>query len=439
MAVSRRAFLGSVAAVPIAAALEGTPLLAASAPRIAVVGAGAFGGWTALQLQRLGARVMLVDAWGPGNARASSGGETRVIRAIYGGNRTYVEMVKRAYELWEQLDPALYIETGALWMHRGDDAYARTSAPVLRELGFAVEELQLDHAARKYPQVDLRGVKTVWLEKRAGALSARRACMAVRDAFQRAGGSYRVAHVRAPEGNPSSARRAPSPLNGGEKALAASSLRPRTAGEKVPKADEGAVTGDILTSLQTDDGSRIEADVYVFACGPWLGRMFPEVPIAPTRQEVFFFGAPAGSDRYGPSKLPVWIDFGERILYGVPDVDGRGFKVADDTRGELFDPTNGNREPSAEGLARARVFLAERFPELAKAPLIEARVCQYENSPDGHLILDRHPALTNVWVAGGGSGHGFKLGPAVGDLLARRILKGTELPSMFRLGRFAPR
>jgi glycine/D-amino acid oxidase-like deaminating enzyme len=326
--------------------------------------------------------VTLVDAWGPGNSRASSGGETRVIRAIYGPDRIYVEMVKRAYELWEKLDPSLYTETGALWMHHGDDAYVRSSLPVLNELGFIVDHLTIDDAARRYPQINFNGVKSVWLERRAGALSARHACNVVRDAFVQAGGTYRTEAV-----NPD---------------------------------------------------SQSDADVYVYACGPWLGKLFPDVigdGVHPTRQEVYYFGPPRGSDRYQPGKMPIWIDFGKRIVYGIPDIRGRGFKVADDTRGETIDPTTANRTPSIEGIARARQLLSERFPELAKAPLVSSEVCQYENSPDGNLILDRHPHKPNTWLLGGGSGHGFKLSPAFGEMAAAAILNSREIPAAFRIDR----
>ena len=399
--VSRRTFLGSVAAVPLAARLGGRALFAASPPRIAVIGAGAFGGWTALHLLRLGAQVVLIDAWGAGNARSSSGGDTRVIRAIYGPDRVYVEMVERAFELWESLDATapdpLYVETGVLWMNRGDDAYVRSSLPILEELGFPVDHLTISEAAHRYPQIDFGGVKSVWLERRAGALSAQRACVAVRQAFQKAGGTYRTA-----------------------------------------SAKPGVIREGPLSSLQLEDGSHVEADAFVFACGPWLGRLFPEVigdRVHATRQEVFYFGAPRGSERYLPGHLPIWIDFGKRIVYGLPDIHGRGFKVADDTRGEPFDPTNGSRVPSAQGLARARSLLAERFPELAKAPLLSGEVCQYENSPDGNLIIDRHPHAKNVWLIGGGSGHGFKLSPAVGEMTAQQILSGKDVPALFRLDR----
>jgi monomeric sarcosine oxidase len=387
--VSRRAFMRNIAAVPVAAKLDAEVLFSGKEPlRVVVVGAGAFGGWTAWHLLKRGAAVTLLDAWGAGNSRSSSGGESRVIRAIYGPDRQYVEMVRRAYELWEKLDAStdetLYVPSGALWLHRGDDAYVRSSLPILRELGFAVDEFPVDDAKRRYPQIDFSGIKSVWLERKAGALSARRACAVVRDSFVKAGGTYRTGHVA------------------------------------TPSIGEGKLADVLL-----DDGSKLQADVYVFACGPWLGRLFPDVigeRVRPTRQEVYYFGTPAGSDRYRTPAMPVWIDFGERIFYGIPDVHGRGFKIADDTRGEAIDPTTAERTASPDGIARARHVLAERFPELAKAPLLSAEVCQYENSPDGHLIIDRHPGAENVWLVGGGSGHGFKLSPAVGQIMADRLL-----------------
>lgn len=398
MSVSRRTFVSTLTVLPLAAraiAQNGTP------PHVAVIGAGAFGGWTALHLLRMGAKVTLIDAWGAGNSRSSSGDETRVIRAIYGQDRPYVEMVKRAFELWTELDATtdetLYTETGALWMHRGDDAYVRSSLAILKELGFPVDELSVDDASKRYPQIDYRGLRSLFFERRAGALYARRACMAVRDEFTKAGGTFRIAQVT-----------------------------------------PDAIKNDALSGVRFSDGTSLTADAYVFACGPWLGKLFPEVlgnAIRPTRQEVFYFGAPRGSQNYTPGRFPVWIDFGERIFYGVPDIASRGFKIADDTRGEDVDPTTMDRTPSAEAITRARNLIAERFPEMVKAPLLESRVCQYENSPDGHLIIDRHPHAKNAWFVGGGSGHGFKLSPAVGEMTAQRVLTGKEVPKLFHLER----
>ncbi|HKR64025.1 MAG TPA: FAD-dependent oxidoreductase, partial [Thermoanaerobaculia bacterium] len=203
-------------------------------------------------------------------------------------------------------------------------------------------------------------------------------------------------------------------------------------------AEPGAIANDAMSSVRLADGSLLEADAFVFACGPWLGRVFPDVigdAVHPTRQEVYYFGTPAGSVRYQPPRLPIWVDFGERIVYGAPDVDGRGFKIADDTRGAAFDPTNGDRTATARGIADARKVLAARFPELANAPLLRAEVCQYENSPDGNLILDRHPRAKNVWLAGGGSGHGFKLSPALGEMAAHAIVSGRATPKLFGVER----
>lgn len=347
-----------------------------------VVGAGAFGGWTALQLQRLGADVTLVDAFGAGHTRSSSGGETRVIRAIYGPDRIYVEMVKRSYDLWETLPESVYVETGVLWMMHGDDGYVQSSVPILREVGFDVRQIPAGEASKRWPQINFDSVRSVWFEPRAGALFARRACGIVRDLFVKNGGTFRIEVVR-PE--------------------------------------------ELIESK--------EADAYVFACGPWLGTLFPDCGVVPTRQEVYYFGTPRGSDRFSAPHFPIWMDFDERIVYGIPDIHARGFKVADDTRGEPIDPTAADRTPSAAGVERARALLARRFPELRDAPLIAAEVCQYENSPDGNLILDRHPDANNVWIAGGGSGHGFKLSPAVGELLAQAIVNGRELPAAFALAR----
>jgi glycine/D-amino acid oxidase-like deaminating enzyme len=194
--------------------------------------------------------------------------------------------------------------------------------------------------------------------------------------------------------------------------------------------------------LKLADGSELPADQYVLACGPWLGSLLPDVVgdlVRSTRQEVFFFGTPPGDTRFDEGTLPVWLEMNGRIVYGIPGNQGRGFKVADDTRGAPFDPTSGDRTPSTEGLAQARRVLARRFHALAGAPLLEARVCQYENTPDGDFILDRHPGRTDVWILGGGSGHAFKMGPAIGLHAARAVLGQAAPDPALSLGRFSKR
>jgi glycine/D-amino acid oxidase-like deaminating enzyme len=373
-------------------------------PRVAVIGAGAFGGWTALHLLRRGAEVTLVDAWGAGNSRASSGGETRVLRSIYGGSRRYISWTARSLALWKESESAwgerLFFPTGALWMFLGEDDYARSSLTAAQESGFNVEEIGLAAARQRYPQIDFADVRTVFFEKEAGYLLARQACDAVRHAFVGEGGAYRQGAV------------APIPKG-------------RAAGDPLPLAG----------------GGTLAADVYVLACGPWLGQLLPELLgplIAATRQEVFYFGTPAGDARFDEETMPVWVTMGEAFLYGIPGNQRRGFKFADDTRGAPFDPTHGERAPSPDGIARARESLAARFPPLAKAPLLEARVCQYVNTPDGHFILDLHPLWEDLWIAGGGSGHGFKMGPAVGEHVADLVLGAAPPEAAFSLARFGP-
>ena len=386
--------------------LTSSKAVAASAARnthIAVVGAGAFGGWTALHLLRMGAQVTLLDAWGPGNSRSSSGGETRVIRGLYGPDRVYMQWVARAFELWRQnqelWETPLYQRTGKLWMFVQDDTYARESLPLARELGLRIDRLERSDAERRFPQISFEGVRTLYFEHEAGYLKARQACQTVCERFEREGGKFLQVAAR-PD-----------------------SIRSKS-----------------LPRLDLADGGHLSADQYVFACGPWLGGLFAEVigrSIRPTRQEVYYFGAPSGDRSFDAEKLPVWADFDERMFYGFPDVDQRGVKIADDTRGSDFDPTDGDRSPSPEGIERARQFLARRFPRLQSAPLLESRVCQYENSPDGHLIVDRHPEAENVWLVGGGSGHGFKLSPALGEHVAQCVLDSAKPEPKFSLDRLA--
>ena len=369
---------------------------------VAVVGAGAFGGWTALYLLRSGARVTLLDVWGAGNSRASSGGETRVIRGTYGPNSPYTAMAEHALKLWHKHEKEwkrqFLIRTGVLWMAAsGEDSFERGSVEMLRRAGTKYEELSVRAINKRWPQINLEGVNWGIYEPAGGYLIARIICQAVAERFVAEGGEYRQVAVLSDEFE----------------------------------------TGT-WKSLSLADGSTLAADSYVFACGPWLGKLFPATigdRLRPTKQDVFFFGPPAG-EKLDDQYLPVWADHRDRFRYGIPGNQGRGFKIADDTRGPLFDPTAGERVVSADGLRAIREYLAFRFPAMKNAPLVETRVCQYEQTPDNHFIVDRHPAAENVWLLGGGSGHGFKHGPAVGEMMADLVLKEKEPQAIFRLARF---
>ena len=374
-----------------------------SKPHIAVIGAGAFGGWTALHLLECGARVTLLDAWGPGNSRASSGGETRIMRGAYGPDQPYTEMAARALKLWAKYERRwkhkFLHRIGVLWMAASkNDAFERGSIKPLREAGIKFQELSARELKKRWPQVCFDGVDWGMYEPECGYLEARASCQAVVDAFLAAGGKYRQLAVLA-----------------------------------------GGLENGPLRGLALSDGSRLKADHYVFACGPWLGKLFPQTIgelVKATKQDLFFLGTPPGDPRFNDTHLPVWGDHREHFFYGIPGSDRRGFKVADDTRGPAFDPTSGERVVSPETLRGVREHLAFRFPALKDAPLIETRVCQYEQTPDEHFIVDRHPRMENVWLLGGGSGHGFKHGPAIGEMMADLILKEQEAKAIWRLGRF---
>lgn len=372
-----------------------------------VVGAGSLGAWTALALCRRGCRVALVEAYGPAHSRASSGGESRIIRMGYGPNEIYTRWSLRALDLWQELfgrtGRALFHRTGVLWFGSAADRdpYNAASLATFRRLGVPYQTLSRQELIRAYPQIAL-GDQVSWglLETGSGVLLARRAVAVVVEQATREGVEYVQAAVV--------------PLS----LATAGSTR--------------------LEAVQTADGRSIRVGrqgVIIFACGPWLGKIFPDLlgdRIFNSRQEIFFFAPPPGDARFAPPALPTWIDLVQEA-YGMPDLEGRGVKVAVDRHGPAFDPDSGSRLPSQEGLAEARSYLGLRFPALRDALLVEARVCQYENTSSGDFLLDRHPAFENVWLAGGGSGHGFKHGPAVGEYLAGRILDGAPGEPRFGL------
>jgi sarcosine oxidase len=365
---------------------------------VVVVGAGVFGAWTAWHLGRRGRRVLLVDAYGPANARASSAGESRIIRMGYGADELYTRWSQRSLAQWKEFFAAtrqetLFHETGVLWLAGKDDARVQQTVETLRRCGVAFEELSHAELEGRYPQIGLDGITSGLLEVGSGVLMARRAVTAVVGDAVRAGVEYRVAEVREPRGT-------------------------------------GAIP-----FVSTAAEERIEAAEFVFACGAWLGKIFPEVlgnRIFPSRQEVFFFGVPGGDTRFAPPALPTWL-FQNDEIYGMPDLESRGLKIAVDRHGDLVDPDTQSRLASSEGAEEARRFVEQRFPALRGAPIVETRVCQYENTWNGDFLIDRHPEMTNVWFVGGGSGHGFKHGPTVGEYVAGRVLDGAEGETRFSL------
>ena len=358
---------------------------------VAVIGAGVFGAWTALKLRRSGRSVTLVDAFGAGNTRSSSGGATRVFRIGYGREALYSEWAKRSLDAWLELirdgRQELFTRTGVLRLAREDDPSTDETIETLRRLRVPFATLDRTDLNQRYPQLKLGPITRGVLETDGGVIMARRAVRAVVRQAVKQSIDYRVTAV-------------------------------------TPPTDTGHVE-----SVRTSDGDRITAGTFVFACGPWLPKLFPAVlgdRIHPTRQEVFFFGSEPGDRRFAPPAMPAWVDFAGGV-YGLPDLEGRGFKIGLDHHGPPFDPDTGDRIVSDDALQVARMILARRIPTLESAPLLEAHVCQYSNSWNGDFVIDRHPEIDNVWLVGGGSGHGFKHGPAVGEYVTDQ-LSGRATP-----------
>jgi sarcosine oxidase len=356
-----------------------------------VIGAGVVGAWTALHLAKRKQRVLLVEAHGPAHSRASSGGETRIIRMSYGSDEIYTRWSQQSLAQWKELFAAagerLFHQTGVLWLASEDSSTLEESAACLCRCGVTHEIIQRTELERRYPQFNFDGISRGLLEPESGVLLARRAVTCAVETALRQGAHLQIAKIKTPSG------------------------------------------AKHLDFIETADGARISGANFVFACGPWHGKVFPDVlsnRIFPTRQEVFFFGTPPGDVRFAPPAMPTWLIQSEEA-YGMPDMEARGLKLACDKHGERVDPDTQSRLVSPEGVQWARGFIKRRFPDLKQSPIVETRVCQYENTSSGDFLIDRHPDFLNVWLVGGGSGHGFKHGPAFGDYTAALML-GEQTP-----------
>ena len=370
---------------------------------VLVVGAGVFGAWTAFQLARRGQRVLLVDAYGPGNSRSSSGDESRIIRMGYGADELYTRWAMRSLVQWKELlaetmgTPPLFHQTGVLWLASKEYARLKEMTAVLTRCKVPFESLSSSAIAERYPQFSSHDLGVGILETESGVLMARRAVSEVVESALSLGVEYRQTQV--------------TPLS------ATDSNKSR------------------LAAISTNNGEKISAGQFVFACGAWLGNIFPEIlgpRIFPSRQEVFFFGVLPGDRQFSAGSLPTWLIQADEV-YGMPDLESRGFKIAFDSHGERVDPDTQSRVVSAQSVEHVREYVARRFPVLANAPIVETRVCQYENTSNGDFLIDRHPEINNVWFAGGGSGHGFKHGPVFGEYLAQQILDGGPAEPRFSL------
>jgi sarcosine oxidase len=396
------AALGSVVPSLVQAASAGR---AATPPRsavtdVVVIGGGAFGVWTALTLREMGHQVTLLDAYGPGSSRATSGDETRQIRVGYGDREGYARMAHRAMDAWTareaEFGVPLLVRTGRLEIAPTWTPALRATQAMLARFGVATEAFTVDELRRRYPQMGFDGIGVGLLEPGAGVVRAKQAILTAAAAFARKGGTI-----------------------------------------VVQRAEPGRAEGGRLVDVTLADGSRLAAQQFVFACGPWLPKVFPDLlgrRIRVPKRDVLYFGVPAGDTRFAPPALP---NFSESSYYGFPSIDGRGVKVCPTNGPDTWDPDIDERIVDPMQVRRARLYLTKRFPALAAQPITETRVCQLENTEDEHFIIDRHPSYANVLIAGGGSGHAFKHGPVLGEYVARRSVGETTDPTFDAMVRLA--
>ena len=398
MDVTRRSLLIGAGGAAVSPAVAKT-YKRAMKDHVAVIGAGVFGAWTAHHLQQQGHRVTLVDAWGPAHVRASSGGESRLARAAYGKDAIYTRMARDSLAQWQALSATsglpILVACGILFFFPTEEPYVQDSIAAHKEFGLPTEVLGQAEMTRRFPMIDFSGISIGLYEPGFGALMARRSVLTLVQRFVKAGGTYMKGAALPPEGS-----------------------------------------GD-LKEARLASGEAIRADRFVYALGPWLPKLFPDVigpRILATRQEVFYFAAPAGDRRFMPNAMPGWADFnGGDIFYGFPDLETRGLKFAHDAHGVEVDPDTQDRRPTEAALAEIVAYRDRRFPALRSAQLIGAEVCQYENSSNGDFLIDFHPALNNVLLVGGGSGHGFKHGPEVGRYAAGRLTGSVKPEPRFSL------
>jgi sarcosine oxidase len=353
---------------------------------VVVVGAGAMGAWTALRCRRAGWSTTLIDAFGAGHPRATSGDETRILRSSHGADAFYARWAREARTAWqafgEETGQRLFHEVGMLWFALREDGFEAASLATLRSLGIPVQRVDREDLRGLWPQLGVDDLAFAVFEPEAGLVMARAGIMAVTRSFAGAGGHVELAEVR-----------------------------------------PGASDGRRLLEVVAQDGRRHAAGSFVFAAGPWLPRLFPALLgplITVTKQDVVFLGPAPGDGRFSSEWLPCWVDY-DGGFYGIPATDGRGLKIAPDRDGPQFDPSHGERLIDPDTVRQVRRYARRRFPAMADAPVVETRVCQYESTPDSEFILDRHPDFDNVWIAGGGTGHAFKHGPVIASYLVSRL------------------
>jgi len=401
-------------------ALPRRSLLQRDRGHVVVIGAGIWGSFTAYELLQSGARVTLVDQYGPGNSRATSGDETRGVRSSYGdraAGELWVQWARESMRRWAAWDAEwskdvklnLYFQTGDVIMRPAEEPFTTRTVEWWKKYNVPHEVITGDEVSKRWPAINADGMALAITEPDAGVVRARRAVHAVAGVVETLGARIVVGRARLGTGA------------------------------------NGQLDGVIL-----DDGEVIRGDRYVFACGPWLPKVFPEIMGQRMRLPigyVVYFGTPVGDTRFQYPNIPSWNVPGVTGWPTLP-VDNRGFRVRGSMAAPLApgatppprndapadpaqqDPDTSVRWTSAERIEGSRRVLQARFPALANAPVLETRACHYESSINRDFVIDNHPDYSNVWITGCGNAEGFKFGPVIGAYIAQRVLGDAGDPAI---------
>jgi len=424
-----------------------------ASPDIVVIGAGAWGGWTSLNLRKMGATVTMIDAYGPGNARSTSGDESRGVRSSYGDKQgqlgeLWMLWARESIKRWIAFDDEWGKEFRLNLFHTTGDLILRSEWDNLQlrtkiwwdKNKIPYEILKPEDVKKSFPVISMDDITAVLYEPDAGVVRARRAAQHVASVFEKLGGKIVIGRVQLP-------------------------LEP--------------VSGTV-DAVTLDTGQTIRADKFVFCVGPWLGKTFPDLFAKKTRVPigyVCYFGTPINDQRFTYPNLPSFNFPGVTGWPALP-VDNRGFRVRGTERAP-GDPGNGgpagnntggrggngggrggangggggNQQPDVppsqqdpdtsdrwadqSRIEGSRRFVAHRFPLLKDAPIAQTHACHYESTVSSNYIIDQHPHFTNVWIGAGGNAEGFKMGPTVGEYIAQRVMgiegdaniaKGFKIP-----------
>jgi sarcosine oxidase len=364
---------------------------------VIIVGVGAMGASACWQLARRGVRVLGLEQFGVGHALGSSHGHTRMIRLAYYEHPDYVPLLRRAYELWDELETAsgekVIYRTGGIYMGPAGGEVVGGCIEAARRHGLAHEVLSRDDLARRHPLFDVPADYIGVWEPAAGFLLCEKAI----------GLFARLALEAGAE------------IHGHEPVV------------NVELRDDRVT---VTTPLQTYHADRI-----VFCGGAWSGKLLADLGVAlvVTRQAMGWI-SPKSPEAFALDAFPVWgIEQPDGSLaYGFPMMsDVPGLKMARHGRGLPVDPDTVSRESTAEDREEV-LAIARRYLPSAVGPTLCSRICLYTNSPDGHFIVDRHPAGGRAVIACGFSGHGFKFASVMGEMLADLATSGaTPLPVGF--------